>query len=144
MDNGPPGSKVFLHYLDDFLFVEPPDSTGSALQTALSLWNSLGVPTVPSKAEGPTTSLVFLGIELDSVSLTARLPADKLSCLQHLVHKWGDKNVCLKRDLLSLIGVLQHAALVVRFGRCFPRRMIDLSSSVSKLHHHIRLNREFC
>ena len=137
------GLKCFLHYLDDFLFVEPPNSAGSALQTALSLWDSLGVPVAPNKAEGPTTSLVFLGIELDSASLTARLPADKLSRLQQLVHEWGDKKVCLKRDLLSLIGVLQHAASVVRFGRCFLRRMIDLSSSVSELHHHIRLNREF-
>ena len=137
------GLKCFLHYLDDFLFVEPPNSAGSAMRTALSLWDSLGVPVAPNKAQGPRTSLVFLGIELDSVSLTARLPADKLTRLQQLVHEWGDKKACLKRELLSLIGVLQHAASVVRFGRCFLPRMIDLSSTVSELHHHIRLNREF-
>ena len=138
------GLKCFCTIWTTFSLWNPPIRLAQLCRLALSLWNSLGVPMAPSKAEGPTTSLVFLGIELDSVSLTARLPADKLSSLQHLVCKWGDKKVCLKRDLLSLIGVLHHAALVVRFGRCFPRRMIDLSSSVSELHHHIRLNREFC
>ena len=49
----------------------------------------------------------------------------------------------MKRELLSLLGVLQHAAMVIRFGRYFLRRMIDLSATVPKLHHHLRLNREF-
>ena len=137
------GLRCFLHYLDDFLFVEPPNSTGAAIQRALAIWEALGVPSAPNKAEGPSTSIVFLGIELDTISLTARLPADKLARLQLLVQEWGDKKTCSKRELLSLIGVLQHAASVVRFGRCFLRRMMDLSTSVPELHYHIRLNREF-
>jgi len=42
-----------------------------------------------------------------------------------------------------LIGQLQHACRVVRAGRTFPRRMIDLSMVAKELHHHIRLNRGF-
>ena len=137
------GMANSIHYLDDFLFVEPPLTTGSALRSALALWESLGVPVAPDKMEGPSTRLCFLGIELDSVSLTARLPADKLARLQQLVSAWGDKKACQKRELLSLIGVLQQAASVVHFGRCFLRRMIDLATSVTELHHHVRLNREF-
>ena len=101
------------------------------------------MPLAPEKVEGQSTSIVFLGIELDSKSLTARLPADKLSRLQALVKEWGDRKSCTKRELLSLIGVLQHTSSVVRFGRCFLHHMINLSTTVTKLHHHIRLNREF-
>ena len=137
------GLPNLLHYLDDFLFVESPGAPGVALEVACSTCAALGVPIAPEKLEGPTTCVTFLGIELDSSHLVARLPADKLARVQHLVAEWGDKKVCTKRELLSLIGILQHAATVVRFGRFFLRRMIDLSTSVREMHHHIRLNRAF-
>ena len=137
------GITSFIHYLEDFFFVEPPGLGGAALSRALALWKSLGVPVAPNKVEGPSTTICFLGLELDSSTLTARLPADKLARLQQLMADWGDKKVCRKRDLLSLIGVLQHATAVVRYGRCFLRYMIDLAARTEQLHHHIRLNREF-
>ena len=114
------GLPNLLHYLDDFLFVESPGAPGVALEVACSTCAALGVPIAPEKLEGPTTCVTFLGIELDSSHLVARLPADKLARVQHLVAEWGDKKVCTKRELLSLIGILQHAATVVRFGRFFP------------------------
>jgi len=98
------GLRDLLHYLDDFLFVEPAGQSGQALPKALATCTTLGVPVVPEKLEGPTTTLTFLGIELDTIQLTACLPADKLSCLQQLLQDWGDKKVCVKRELLSLIG----------------------------------------
>ena len=45
--------------------------------------------------------------------------------------------------MLSLVGQLQHAASVVKPGRTFLRRMIDLSKVVSQLHFTIRLNNAF-
>ena len=50
---------------------------------------------------------------------------------------------CTKKERLSLIGHLQHASRIVRPGRPFLRRMIDLSAAAHKLHHHIRLRGEF-
>ena len=44
--------------------------------------------------------------------------------------------------LLSLIGKLHHISLVVRPGRLFLRRLIDLSKSVKNQNHHINLNTE--
>ena len=52
------------------------------------------------------------------------------------------KHKTMTRDLLSLIGKLSFAAKVVPSGRLFLRRRIELSSTVSKLHHHIHLNVE--
>ena len=113
------GVKSFIHYLHNFFFVEPPGLGGVAISQALAIWESLGVAVAPNKVEGPSTSLCFLGLKLDSITLTARLPADKLARLRQLVADWGDRKVCWKRDLLSLIGVLQHASAVVQFGCCF-------------------------
>ena len=49
---------------------------------------------------------------------------------------------CTKQQLLSLIGKLSFACKVVPAGRIFLCRMIDLSCSVSRIHHHIRLTKE--
>ena len=51
--------------------------------------------------------------------------------------------MCTKRELLSLIGQLQHACCVVRAGRTFLRRMISLAKVAKFLHHRIRLNKGF-
>lgn len=61
-----------------------------ALDFACSLMEILVVPTAPHKVEGPTTSLTFLGIELDSLTLTACLPEEKLQCLISTLDTWGD------------------------------------------------------
>ena len=45
-----------------------------------------------------------------------------------------------ERELLSLVGTLQHAALVFKAGICFLRRLIDLSCRVKRLHYWVRLN----
>ena len=44
-----------------------------------------------------------------------------------------------KQELLSLVGLLSFASKVVRPGRMFLRRLIDLSTTVNSLHHHIKL-----
>ena len=100
----------------------------------------LGVPLATHKVEGPSLVLEFLGILLDTTAMEARLPEDKLLRLRSLVHEWIGKKSCTKRELLSLIGLLQHASKVVVPGRTFLRRLIDLSTMASELHHQIRLS----
>ena len=139
------GVESALHYLDDYLIFGPPgtEDCERALTTTLSLCQRLGVPVSQKKLDGPTTCLVFLGVELDTVALELRLPGDKLSRLRHIIAAWRGKKSCTKRELLSLIGHLQYACKVVRYGRTFLRRMINLSTAVKELHHHIRLNASF-
>jgi hypothetical protein len=72
-----------------------------------------------------------------------RLPAEKLSRIRQMILSWRSKNSCTKRHLLSLIGNLQHASSVVRPGRTFLRRMIDLSKRQVHMDSHLRLNAEF-
>ena len=48
----------------------------------------------------------------------------------------------MKRELLALIGHLSFAAKVVKPGRLFLRRLIDLSTTAYQLHHHIHLSGE--
>ena len=52
--------------------------------------------------------MVFLGIELDSIEMSARLPADKLADLIALLREWGNKKSCRPKKLQSLLGKLNH------------------------------------
>ena len=117
-----------LHYLDDFITAGPPNSTQCALnlQTALSVCQKLGLPLHLGKCVGPSTRLVVLGIELDSVEQYARLPEEKLVALRELIASLHHHRWCPRAQLESLIGNLHHAAKVVWPGRTFLRRMIDL------------------
>lgn len=62
------GIRFLLHYLDDFLFISPPNS-----QQALGLRNlaesvfvDLGVPVALQKTEGPSAQVTFLGFLIDT------------------------------------------------------------------------------
>ena len=50
---------------------------------------------------------------------------------------WVTRKCATKRELLSLISLLHHVVSKVRMGRSFLRRLIDLSTVVSELHHHV-------
>ncbi len=75
--------------------------------------------------------------------MTISLPSDMLMRLRSLIREWTVKKSCTKRELLSLIGFLQHACRVIRPGRAFLRRMIDLSMCARALHHRVRQNAGF-
>ena len=72
-----------------------------------------------------------------------RLPEEKLGRLKESVTAWRRRKCCTKRDLLSLIGTLQHAAKIIRPGCSFIQKMIDLSTVCSHMNATLRLNREF-
>ena len=138
------GVQYLLHYLDDFFTAGPADSLQCAenLQSMFTLCRDINAPIKMSKVEGPTTSLIFLGIHLDSKTMEASISderkcalLDELSWMRHRVK-------CTKRELLSLIGKLSFCCKVVPSGRIFLRRMIDLSNTVTQLHYHISLTTE--
>ena len=139
------GVQNIIHYLDDFLVVGSPGTTQcqSFLEMMQSTCAELGVPLAGDKVEGPTTSLTFLGIQLNTNSMEASLLSDKLDRLCLELAEWQDKKSCTRKDLEHLIGVLQFAIKVVPHGRPFVRRMIDLMSVTKVAYHHIRLNRDF-
>ena len=136
------GVRTMMHYLDDYLVLGGPDSDECErdLEVALQVCQQLGVPIAAHKTEGPGEVLTF---ELDTRRMEVRLPRDKLRRLQQEIPKWQARRACQKRELLSLIGQLQHACCVVKPGRSFLRRMIDLASTVRELHYKVRLNKGF-
>ncbi len=123
-----------FHYLDDYILVGPPHSQvcQTQLQILLDECARLGVPIADHKTEGPATKVTFLGIVIDTVKEELRLPQDKLTRLTSLLAEWQARKNCTRKELESLIGLLNHACKVVRPGRPFLRRMIDLLQAVHR------------
>ena len=63
------GLERLIHYLDDYLLVGPPatPSCGRQLTTFLEVCQHLGVPVAHDKVEGPSTTMTFLGLEIDTI-----------------------------------------------------------------------------
>ena len=136
------GVKLSLHYLDDFIMVEGDlVAAEEARELLCSTFEKLGLPLEPSKLEGPSTCLTFLGIEVDTLNLQLRLPADKLARLIDLLEETHGRKHILKKELESLTGLLQYAAKVVRPGRAFIQRLYALEKVGSAPDHKIRLNK---
>ncbi len=138
------GVSWLAHYIDDFITVGAPGTLECATNTTImhEVCEKLGMPVEPDKDEGPATALSFLGLELDTVTLEVRLSVEKMGRLKALLGSWRGRKACKKRDLLSLIGSLTHACRAVKPGRCYLRRLIELSTSARRLDQWVRLNRE--
>ena len=127
-----------LHYLDDFLTANISfEVCQEYVESICNLCKNLGVPLAPDKIIGPSQVLTYLGIEIDTLNFVIRLPEDKFEALMVMLQEWKDKKKCKKRDLQSLIGSLSFACKVVKCGRMFLRRLIDLSTKVSGKNHYI-------
>lgn len=125
--------RQVIHYVDDFLFIVEPGKMKEArgmLARAQEMCARLGLPLADEKTEGPCTMLTFLGIELDSVKLQARLPAQRFAELQQLMVEWGKRTQASVRDLQRLAGLLNFACQVVRPGRFY---LAGIFSRISRL-----------
>lgn len=111
-----------------FFTLGPPgsDTCSNSLLAIEQAAINTGIPLAPEKCEGPATCLTFLGIELNSDQMIARLPNEKLNDLTQLIREWLHKKSCKRKELESLVGKLNHACSVVPSGRTFLRRLINL------------------
>ena len=87
-----------IHYLGDFLTMGPPSFPicQQNRNTFIRWYSELGVPLAPNKVEGPSTTLTFLGIILDTQRMEIRLPQEKLTHIQVKLETWLKKRKAIK------------------------------------------------
>ena len=74
--------------------------------------------------------------------MEASITAERKESLLRELRNLYPRRKCTKRQLLSLIGKLSFSCKVLPAGRIFLRRLIDLTTTVKQMHHHIRLTVE--
>ncbi len=132
-----------IHLLDDFLIISPPDAIPAAhILTVQKVFSELGIPIAQEKTLGPTTSIEFLGINLDSVKFQVSLPKEKIDRIILIATKLVNRRCCCKRELLSLLGHLNFAMRIIPQGRPFVSHLLILASSAHALEDLISLSQE--
>ena len=100
----------------------------------------LRIPVSLPKLEGPSTTVTFLAIVLDSARLDLRLSPDKVERIRGLVCSWLGRRFGRWSDLETLLGYLSYAAVVVKPGRIFLWQLFSLLAKVEGRHHFVYLN----
>ena len=81
------GFRAVVNFLDDFLIIgSTKEECQRGLVTLINLLHYLGFNVSWRKVVSPTQRITFLGIELDSSTMSLRLPEDKLNRLIDLVN----------------------------------------------------------
>lgn len=115
---------TLLVYIDDFLVIGP---TAAACQHGYDLLlryiSDLGLTANTAKCVPPTQCLEFLGVTLDTVRCEARMPDWRREEVTAMVTAYSRRRVVTGHELRKLCGKLNYAALVVRGGRTFVRRL---------------------
>ena len=108
----------------------------------VNTFRTLGVPIAPHKTVNPVTQLEYLGIELDTVSMQARLPDHKLQRVRSLVEKFLGLPMYQAWAAHVTIGHLQFASGVIVPDRSFISRLLEAVRGVRELYQFVTLNRQ--
>lgn len=129
------GLEDTLHYLDDFFAILTTQTEAERYEAFfLQLCLELGVHIKDEKSLHDKIA-EFLGIELDSIAMEARLPPAKLKKAQDWVEKALAQRTISRENLQSLLGFLSFAAKVVVPGRAFLRRLFTALQEFKRVYH---------
>lgn len=113
-------------YIDDLILVSPTkEKAMQDLEIAQRLLRQLGLPEAPDKVQAPSTNVTWLGVQIDSVSMTISVPHQKLEEIKSCVQKASKLRSMSKKHLQSIIGKVIHVAKCIRPARLFVSRLLE-------------------
>ena len=95
------------------------------IATMIAMCEELGFTINADKVTKPATTMNFLGVDIDSVAMEARMDSTRLSKTISLLEGIVGSQSATKRSILSLIGKLHFVCQVYRPGRVFHCHMIE-------------------
>ena len=117
---------LIFHYLDDFFAVFKEFQKAQRFGREFdNVYTDLSIEVNGDKKQLGCL-INFLGLDLDTMKMEARLPKDKLKkAIQGVAELWEKKSSTTHEKLQSLVGLFSFAAKVVYPGRAFLRRLYD-------------------
>ena len=113
-------------YLDDLLVMSKgAEKAQKDVKIVTEIFNNLGLPTVPAKAQGPQQAVIWIGVLFDMQNFTISVPEKKLQQvienIQTLYHK---ENVTLT-EMQSVVGKIVHISKCIIPSRIFTSRILS-------------------
>ena len=138
------GCITLDHFLDDFIFAGKKDSL--ECEKLLSVFEAtcteVGIPIAEEKSMGPTTVLVFLGLEINSEAMSVRVPVKKIVELKNIISAMLERKKVTLGEWQSLVGKLCFVSQAIRSSRAFLRRFYDAMAGLARPSFKLRLSNE--
>ena len=113
-------------YIDDFGGVEPNEPTAAdALQALQAIMDDLGVVQAEAKICRPAQAMIWLGIFFDTNDMSMSIPKARMGEIMACLGGWITRARATRRDMQSLLGLLNFVAAVAPPVRLFTNRMLD-------------------
>ena len=87
--------------------------------------NDIGMQEAEDKATAPSHKMVFLGLEVNTLDMTLRIPDDKLHTIREELEWWCNATKVNKKQIQRLLGLLNFAAGCIRPGRIYFSRILN-------------------
>ena len=143
---GSPSSiRPLVNYLNDYFFVALVTSVCNALvKIFLEVCALINFPIALEKTYWACTSLVFLGMLLDTDTQTVLVPVEKIQKAKNLICEALQKKSrkITLRNLQKLCGYLNFMCRCIVPGRTFTQRLYPQSIQHLKPHHHLKITEE--
>ena len=130
-----------INYLDDLGGAQDEESADLAFNTLRRLLLQFGLTEAINKSCPPNYVMVFLGIEVNSILLTLKIPGDKMQEILNILELWHNKQFCTIKEVQSLAGLLNFASRCVRSGRVYLSRILNFLREMPNTGTH-RIPRE--
>ena len=104
------GFPHLYNYVDDLIYCGLSPNIHQSFETLLELLTQMGLTINPKKLVAPSTSLICLGILINTETRTMSVPPDKLDSIIDMCSQWQNKTFCSKRQLQSLLGSLLYVS----------------------------------
>ena len=114
-----------VNYLDDLGGAEPEEIAMTAFNNLRSLLKNAGLQEAAEKTVLPCTIMVFLGIEVNTITMTLKIPLGKWEEIQKLLNEWKNKHKVNLKEVQQLAGLLNFACKCVKSGRVYLSRILN-------------------
>ena len=136
-------ANYFLfNYIDNFIGIETVDKIQSSCNSFVRLLTNLGVKESESKRVELTRKLNCVGTLVDAEKNRLEVLPERQTSLMEELEEWQNKESCSLHDIQHLVGKLQFICSVVRPGRLFMSRMLELLRSLGR-EDRIKVSEEF-
>lgn len=130
--------------LDDFLIITSATHPCPSLayRQMFAVFQLLGVPLALDKCVAPCSVLTFLGLEINVIEQSVKLPKDKLDKCLGAVGRLLQQSKAKVQQVQSVCGLLQWACKAIVPGRAFLRRLYDALKHRKNKRHRMRVTAE--
>ena len=142
--------KDLVNYLDNFLFVALiAIACNRQLETFLQVCSEINFPVSDEKTFWAATSMIFLGLLINTVTRTVSILVEKILKAKQLIETMlskASKKITVNQ-LQKLCGFLNFLCRSVLPGRAFTQRLYANlgginTKTILKPHHHLRITAE--